>query len=171
MYLQLNSWELFRTNFKKYHWPYLQKPALMTFMLRINENIVINDHYLQVSYVRSRGPGGQNVNKVNTCCQLSFDLRNCPVLTAAVKNRCISLAGRRMTNQGVMIIQSDRFRRQIRNRTDCFERLSRLICKALIPPTPRRPTKPSAASKRKRLEGKQHRSKTKNLRRKVSQDE
>jgi len=143
----------------------------MVFMLLINENIQIDDQYLKVSYVRSRGPGGQNVNKVNTCCQLSFDLKNCPVLTAAVKNRCVRLAGRRMTNQGVLIIQSDRFRRQIRNRTDCFERLGRLIGKALIPPVPRRPTKPSAASKRKRLEDKRRRSKTKNLRQKVSPDE
>ena len=140
-------------------------------MLRINESIQIEDRYLRVSFVRSRGPGGQNVNKVNTCCQLSFDLKHCPVLSAGVKNRCIVLAGRRMTNQGVLIIQSDRFRRQIRNRADCFDRLSRLIRKALVLPAPRRPTKPSAASKRKRLEDKRHRSKTKSFRRRVSVDE
>ena len=143
----------------------------MSFMLQINDKIVIEDRYLQVSFVRSRGPGGQNVNKVNTCCQLSFDLKNCPVLTPAVKNRCVRRAGRRMTSQGVIIIHSDRFRRQSSNRTECFERLGWLIRQALIPPAPRRATKPSAASKRKRLEEKNRRSKMKNLRQKITLDE
>ena len=140
-------------------------------MLPINDKIIIDDELLRVSFVRSRGPGGQNVNKVNTRCQLTFDLHGCQVLNSAVKKRLASLAGRRLTDKGTLIIQSDRFRRQNRNRQQCLDRLRRLIQKALIPPKKRRPTKPTAASKRKRLEDKHRRSRLKSLRGKISLDE
>ncbi|MFC1782537.1 alternative ribosome rescue aminoacyl-tRNA hydrolase ArfB [Planctomycetota bacterium] len=142
-----------------------------TAMLPINDKIIIADEHLRVSFVRSRGPGGQNVNKVNTRCQLTFDFRGCQVLDSAVKKRLALLAGRRLTDKGTLIIQSDRFRQQNRNRQQCLDRLRRLIQKALIPPKKRRPTKPTAASKRKRLEDKHRRGRQKSLRGKISLEE
>lgn len=142
-----------------------------TAMLPINDKIIIADKHLRVSFVRSRGPGGQNVNKVNTRCQLTFDLLGCQVLDSAVKKRLALLAGRRLTDKGTLIIQSDRFRQQNRNRQQCLDRLRLLIQKALIPPKKRRPTKPTAASKRKRLEDKRRRSRQKSLRGKISLEE
>lgn len=140
-------------------------------MLTINDNITIDSRYLQINFVRSRGPGGQNVNKVNTRAQLTFDLNRCSDIGLAAKTRLARLAGRRLTADGKIIIQSDRFREQSRNRQECLDRLRRLIQKALTPPKKRRPTKPTAASKRKRRYDKIHRSKIKSLRRKVEQEQ
>jgi len=140
-------------------------------MLRINDTINIDSEHIRISYVRSRGPGGQNVNKVNTQAQLCFDLKACQGLKPSVKKRLIALAGRRMTNQGTLILRSDRFREQKRNRRECLRRLRQLIEKALICPKKRRDTKPTAASKRKRLADKRRRSLTKSLRGKVSAED
>ena len=137
-------------------------------MLRINDQINIDDEYLRVTFVRSRGPGGQNVNKVNTRAQLVFDLEACPVLGPAVKKRLARLAGRRLTDKGTLIIHSDRFRRQNRNRTECLDRLRLLIKKALVTPKKRRPTPPTAAAQRQRLDDKRRRSRIKSLRRRIS---
>ncbi len=139
-------------------------------MLQVNDTIRIDERYIAISYVRSRGPGGQNVNKLNTRAQLVFDLKECTDLTSAVKERLKQLAGRRMTADGRLILQSDRYRHQGRNRQECLDRLRRLIRKALQPPKRRIPTKPSRAAKEKRLADKKHRSKVKNLRGRVSHE-
>jgi ribosome-associated protein len=141
------------------------------FMLSVNDQININERFIEIRYVRSRGPGGQNVNKLNTRAQLIFALRECTDLSSAVKSRLKKLAGRRMTTDGRMILQSDRYRHQGRNRQECLDRLRRLIRKVLTPPKPRIPTKPSRAAKEKRLSDKKYRSKVKNLRGRVTREE
>ena len=135
-------------------------------MLQINDRITISAQYIHVAYVRSSGPGGQNVNKVSTRAQLRFDLADYPDLTAAVKKRLAVLAGRRLTKEHTLVLESDRFRDQLRNRRECLDRLRRLILQALITPKKRRATKPTLASKRRRLAEKRRRSETKSLRRK-----
>ena len=140
-------------------------------MLEINTRITIPTACIHVTFVRSRGPGGQNVNKVNTQAQLAFDLDACPVLSTAVKKRLRVLAGRRLTAQGQLLIKSDRFREQKRNRQECLDRLRRMIQKALIAPTRRIPTKPTAASQRRRRAEKHRRSLIKTQRTKVTLDQ
>jgi len=133
-------------------------------MLQINDKISIEDKLLQIKFVRSSGPGGQNVNKVNTCAQLSFDLKHCEVLAPSVKNRLKRLAGARLTSQEVIQIESDRYREQSRNRQACLDRLRELIQKALIRPKKRIATKPTKASRQRRLDSKKQRSRVKSLR-------
>jgi len=136
-------------------------------MLRITDTISISDRDIQIDYIRACGPGGQNVNKLATAAQLRFDVANCPSLTDQVRTRLSKLAGRRLTDAGVLIITARRYRTQRRNRQDAIERLTRLIRQAACPPTPRKKTKPTTAAKHRRLEAKQHRSKTKHARRHV----
>ncbi len=133
-------------------------------MLQINDKISIEDKLIQIKFVRSSGPGGQNVNKVNTCAQLSFDLKNCEVLPPAVKNRLKRLAGSRLTSQEEIQIESDCFREQSRNRQDCLNRLREMIQKALIRPKIRISTKPTKASRQRRLDAKKQRGRVKSLR-------
>ncbi len=140
-------------------------------MLTINEQLNISDDYIQFRYVRSRGPGGQNVNKVNSCAQLTFNVMDCPDLPDSVKKRFIRLAGSKMTTSGECVIESDEHRTQKRNREETLERLRQLIHQALIPPKKRRPTKPTAASKRKRLEDKKRRGVIKSHRKTPKSDE
>jgi len=140
-------------------------------MLTINDKITIDSRYLRICFVRSGGPGGQNVNKVNTRAQLIFDLNHCPEIGPTIKGRLAQSAGRRLSTQGKIIIQSDRFREQNRNRQECLSRLRQLILKALIVPKKRRPTGPTAAAKRKRLTDKKYRSNVKVWRGKVSLDD
>ena len=140
-------------------------------MLTINDTITIDSRYLQISFVRSRGPGGQNVNKVSTAAQLTFDLPKCPDLAAPVKKRLSRLAGRRVNTQGKIIIHADCFRSQNRNRTECLDRLRRLIEKALVTPKKRLQTKPSPAAKNRRLQEKKQHSKIKTLRRETIPDQ
>jgi ribosome-associated protein len=137
-------------------------------MLLINEAITIEDQYLRFRFVRSQGPGGQNVNKVNTKAQLNFHLRSCLAIPEAVKVRLAKLAGRRMTDEGVLILECDQFREQSRNRQACLDRLAELIRKALIIPKHRRPTRPTRSSKERRLIAKQRRSGIKSLRRRAA---
>jgi ribosome-associated protein len=133
-------------------------------MIFVTDQIRLADEEIEVSFVRASGPGGQNVNKVATAAQLRFDAAASPALTPAVKERLKRLAGRRMTDAGVIVITANRFRTQERNRADALERLVEVIRAAAIAPTPRKPTRPTLASKRRRLEEKRRRAATKSLR-------
>ena len=134
-------------------------------MIRVTPSISLDPDELEEEFVRASGPGGQNVNKVATAVQLRFDARNSPNLPSAVKARLTTLAGQRMTKDGVIVIEASRVRSQLRNRADAQERLVELIREAAIQPVERRATKPTYGSKLRRLEGKKHRSGTKALRR------
>ncbi|MFI5411649.1 alternative ribosome rescue aminoacyl-tRNA hydrolase ArfB [Kaistia sp. UC242_56] len=133
-------------------------------MIRINDDIALDDSEIEESFIRSSGPGGQNVNKVSSAVQLRFDARRSRALPDAVAVRLMRLAGSKLTQNGVIVITAQRFRDQARNRADALERLVALIQEALIPPTPRRATKPTLASKKRRLEGKAKRSGVKAMR-------
>jgi len=119
---------------------------------------------LQWQFVRSSGPGGQNVNKVASAVELRWDLRGSTSLPYGVRLRLEALAGSRLTADGVLIIRAERHRTQERNRADALERLVELVRRAAVPPKPRKKTKPSRASKRKRLDGKRHQGDKKRLR-------
>ena len=140
-------------------------------MIYITSQISIDEREIQQAFICSSGPGGQNVNKVATAVKLRFDVMNSRSLSDDVRRRLIRLAGRRMTEDGVLIIDARRFRTQERNRQDSIRRLVELIRKAAEKPKPRRRTKPTLASKRKRLENKRHRSVIKRMRRTVSGNE
>jgi len=134
-------------------------------MIRITPAIAIREDEIAESFLRASGPGGQNVNKVETAVQLRFDVANSPSLTADVKRRLERLAGSRLTREGVVVITAQRHRTRERNRADALERLIALIRRAAVPPKPRRPTRPTLASKRRRLEQKKRRGGIKGLRR------
>ena len=139
-------------------------------MLHITRNIAINENEITFSFIRSSGPGGQNVNKVATAAQLRFDVKNSPSLPEAVKKRLIRLGGKRITDDGVLTITAQRFRTQERNRIDGLERLTLLIRKAANPPKPRRKTRPPKKSIEKRIQNKKSRSRIKKLRQIHSDD-
>ena len=139
-------------------------------MIRITPTLSIDDDELSESFVRSSGPGGQNVNKVSTAVELRFDVRQSPSLGDAVKIRLMRLAGHRMTKDGVLIIQAERFRTQDANRKDARDRLVELIREATIVPKRRIKTKPTRASKERRVEGKKKRSTVKKMRQSGSWD-
>jgi len=134
-------------------------------MIHITSGIAIDETEIAESFIHASGAGGQNVNKVATAVQLRFDVRNSPSLPGAVRQRLERLAGRRLTRDGVLVITAQRHRTQGRNREDALARLVELIRRAAVPPVPRRPTRPSAAQKRRRLESKVRRGATKRLRR------
>lgn len=133
-------------------------------MIRVNAQIELDEREIQEEFVRASGPGGQNVNKVSTAVQLRFDVARSPSLPDPVRARLITLAGRRLTQDGVLIIEAERFRSQRRNRDDALERLVALIREACELDKPRRPTRPTLASKKRRLDGKQRHGETKKLR-------
>ena len=133
-------------------------------MIRINPQIELDEREIQEDFVRASGPGGQNVNKVSTAVQLRFDVARSPSLPEPVRARLAILAGRRLTRDGVLIIEAERYRSQRRNRDDALERLIELIREACEVDKPRRPTRPTLASKKRRLESKQRLGETKKLR-------
>ncbi len=126
----------------------------------------ITDADLTEQFVRSSGPGGQNVNKVSTAVLLRFDLKNCDTLSTYIKSRAAQLAGSRLTKSGEILIQAERFRTQEQNRDDARNRLIALLKQASERPKFRKPTRPTLASKRRRLEKKTQRGSTKQNRKK-----
>lgn len=137
-------------------------------MIRITRSISIDEDEITESFVRASGPGGQNVNKVSTAVQLRFDVAHSPSLPDDVRERLIHLAGKRMTDGGEIVIDARQFRTQLKNRQDARERLVELIRKAAVRPTPRRRTKPTRASKERRLDTKRRKSRSKEQRRRVT---
>lgn len=138
-------------------------------MIRITAEIALEDREIEESFLRSPGPGGQNVNKLETAVQLRFDVRHSPSLPEPVRRRLERLAGRRLTGEGVLVLTAHRHRTRERNRADALERLIGLIRDAAVPPVPRRPTRPTTASKRRRLEAKKHHGRNKQLRRQIEE--
>ncbi len=133
-------------------------------MLRITPSIAIPDHELVERFVRSSGPGGQNVNKLSTAVELRFDALNSPSLPEDLRARLLARRDRRITDEGVVVLSAQRFRTQDRNREDARERLAELIRAALVVPKKRVATKPTRASKERRLSGKRERADVKRTR-------
>jgi ribosome-associated protein len=138
--------------------------------IEITPQVSIPDSEISLSFVRASGPGGQNVNKVASAVQLRFDLAGSAALTDSVKMRLRALAGRRVTDEGAVLIIARNHRTQEHNRREAVERLTDLIQRALVPPKARKATKPSRASRERRLETKSRQQRTKGLRGKVKWD-
>lgn len=126
-------------------------------MIYVTDAIRLAEHELEFHYVASAGPGGQNVNRVATAAHLRFDAANSPSLPDDVKRRLRSVAGRRLTPSGTLVIKAQRYRSQERNRDDAVERLTSLLLRAAEPPNSRRPTRPSQAAEARRLDEKRRR--------------
>jgi ribosome-associated protein len=139
--------------------------------LEVTPDVVIPDTDLSFAFVRASGPGGQNVNKVSSAVQLRFDMQGSTALSDAVKSRLRALAGRRVTDDGAILIIARNQRSQDHNRREALERLAELIQRALVVPKTRRATKPTRASRERRLEGKSHQQQTKQRRKKVRWDD
>ncbi len=133
-------------------------------MIQITDDIALDESELAFSFIRASGPGGQNVNKVSTAVQMRFDARRSPSLSDDVSARLQKLAGARLTLDGVIVINANRHRSQERNRADAIERLCALIAQAAVPPVKRRPTRPTNASKERRLVTKARRAGIKSMR-------
>ena len=140
-------------------------------MIRVTNSIALDESEIDEQFIRSSGPGGQNVNKVATAVQLRFDVARSTNLPDPVRERLKRLAGRRLTSDGVLVIDARRYRTRERNRRDALDRLIALVRKAAVAPRPRKATRPTAASRRRRLEGKQRRGALKRGRRGVTAGE
>ena len=140
-------------------------------MIEITPHIALDEAELEESFIRAGGPGGQNVNKVETAVQLRFDVAHSPSLPEDVRERLLRLAGQSLTDDGVVVIKAMRFRTQAANREDARTRLVELIRRAVQPPRPRHATRPSLQARRQRLEQKRRRGTIKADRRAVSGDD
>jgi ribosome-associated protein len=132
--------------------------------IQVTDRIAIDEKELSFDFVRASGPGGQNVNKVATAVQMRFDVFRSPNLDDETKRRLARFAGQRLTGEGVIVISAERYRSQERNRADAIERLVNLIRQAAEREKPRRATRPTLASKKRRVESKSRRGETKRLR-------
>lgn len=139
--------------------------------VRAAPGLALEEDEIEITFIRSPGPGGQKVNKTATCAQLRFDARRSPSLPDDVRSRLIALAGQRATADGVIVIRAHRHRSRERNRMDAVERLVHLIAKAARPPKPRTKTKPTRASRERRIDTKKQVSKKKRLRGRVGPGE
>lgn len=136
----------------------------------VTNGVVLPESELEFSFVRASGPGGQNVNKVSTSVQLRFDIRNSPSLTPEVKERLIKLAGSRVTDEGVLIIEARRYRTQEQNRFDATQRLIGWVRQALEKPRLRKPTRPGVTAKAARVSAKRKRGEVKRARQYIPED-
>ena len=140
-------------------------------MISIAPGLSIDEREIEERFIRASGPGGQNVNKLSTAVQLRFDAAHSPNLSPGMRTRLARLAGRRLNQDGVLVITAQRFRTQARNRDDAMGRLIALLRAAATPPAVRRPTRPTAASRHRRLATKQRRASIKRLRSSPPDDE
>ena len=140
-------------------------------MLHVTPDIALHEKELTWRFIRASGPGGQNVNKVSSAVQLRFDVGASASLPDAVRERLLRLARNRINSEGVLVVEARRFRTQERNREDARARLAALIARAAQAPKPRLATRPTAASKRRRLEGKRRHALRKRARRVPAEDE
>jgi len=142
---------------------------MINLMIQITDTVALDENEIQLDFIRSSGPGGQNVNKVSSAVQLRFNVCESAALNASIRNRLKKIAGRRMTAGGILIIKAQRYRTQEQNRLDAVNRLIAMIQQAIVVPKPRRATRPSLAARQRRLATKRVRGELKRRRQVVRQ--